>query len=176
MVYAHLVVEDLALAGLGLWNEAVVEHIEHILADLLELGLDLLAVVADDADVLVRALGLLLLLDAGDDAPRGTTCSDDVLVGYREEVALVDCQFAANLGRVLVVGGFDGGRVSFSEVVRYRDVGWELVCEAYLCDFLHHMLAVHLRNACHTVSAHLHVANHLCNDKLARVAPEIRRR
>ena len=46
-------VEDFALAGLGLGDEAVVEHIEDILADLLELGLDLLAVVADDANVLV---------------------------------------------------------------------------------------------------------------------------
>ena len=51
--YAHLMVEDLALAGLCLGNEALVEHIENILADLLELGLDLLAVVTDDANVLV---------------------------------------------------------------------------------------------------------------------------
>ena len=127
-MYAHLVVEDLALAGLGLWNEAVVEHIEHILADLLELGLNLLAVVADDADVLVRTLGLLLLLDAGDDAPRGTTRSDDVLVGYREEVTLVDSQFSADLIRVLVGSCVDAGRVSFSEFVRDRDVDWELIC------------------------------------------------
>lgn len=46
-------VEYLALAGLSLWDEAVVKHIEDVLADLLELGLDLLAVVADDADMLV---------------------------------------------------------------------------------------------------------------------------
>jgi hypothetical protein len=46
-------VENLALARLGLGDEAVVEDIEDILADLLELGLNLLAVVADDSDVLV---------------------------------------------------------------------------------------------------------------------------
>lgn len=57
-------VEDLALASLGLGDEAVVENVKDILANLLKLGLDLLAVVADDADVLVRSLGLLLLLDA----------------------------------------------------------------------------------------------------------------
>lgn len=46
-------VEDLALAGLRLGDEALVEDVQNILADLLKLGLDLLAVVADDVDVLV---------------------------------------------------------------------------------------------------------------------------
>lgn len=68
-LYAHLVVEDLGLARLGLGNEGVVEDVENILADLLELGLNLLSVVTDGADVLLGALGLLLLLDRGDDAP-----------------------------------------------------------------------------------------------------------
>lgn len=90
-------VEDLALASLGLGDEALVEDVEDILADLLELELDLLAVLADDTDVLVSALALLLLLDAGDDAPRGTAGADDVLVGHGKEVALVDCELAANL-------------------------------------------------------------------------------
>lgn len=62
-------VEDLALARLGLGDQGVVEDVEDILADLLELGLDLLAVVADDGNVLVGTLLLLLLLDRGDDAP-----------------------------------------------------------------------------------------------------------
>jgi hypothetical protein len=57
------VVEDLGLAGLGLGNEGVVENVEDILADLLELKLDLLSVVADSANMLLRALGLLFLLD-----------------------------------------------------------------------------------------------------------------
>jgi hypothetical protein len=52
----HLVVEDLGLAGLGLGDEGLVENIEDILADLLEFRLDLLAVIADGSDVLVRAL------------------------------------------------------------------------------------------------------------------------
>ena len=95
-------VEDLALASLGLGNEALVENVEDILADLLKLKLDLLTVLADDANVLLGALGLLLLLDAGDDAPGGTSGSDDVLVGDGKEVALVNCELAADLFCVLV--------------------------------------------------------------------------
>jgi hypothetical protein len=100
--HIHLVVEDLALAGLGLGDKALVENVEDILADLLKLELDLLAVLADDANVLLGALGLLLLLDAGDDAPGGTAGSDDVLVGDGKEVALVNCELAADLFVVLV--------------------------------------------------------------------------
>ena len=62
-------VEDLGLARLGLGDERVVEDVEDILADLLKLGLDLLAVITDGANVLLGALGLLLLLDRGNDAP-----------------------------------------------------------------------------------------------------------
>lgn len=51
----HLVVENLGLASLGLWDQALIENIEDILADLLEFGLDLLAVIADSADVLIGA-------------------------------------------------------------------------------------------------------------------------
>jgi hypothetical protein len=91
------VVEDLGLARLGLGNEGLVKDIQDILADLLKLGLDLLAVVADGANVLLRALGLLLLLDRGDDAPRGTSCADDVLVGDGQEVALVNGELTADL-------------------------------------------------------------------------------
>jgi len=94
---AHLVVEDSGLARLGLGDQGLVEDVKNILADLLELEFDLLAVFADDANVLVRALLLLLLLDRGDDAPGGTAGTDDVLVGDREEVALVDGEFTSDL-------------------------------------------------------------------------------
>ena len=93
----HLVVEDLALARLGLGDETLVKHIEHIVTHILQLRLDLLAVVADDADVLVGALGLLFLLDAGDDTPRSATGADHVLVGHGEQVTLVNGKFAADL-------------------------------------------------------------------------------
>jgi hypothetical protein len=52
----HLVVEDLGLARLGLWDERLIQDIEDILADFLEFGLNLLTVVTDGANVLVRAL------------------------------------------------------------------------------------------------------------------------
>ena len=94
---AHLVVENLRLARLGLGDERLVKDVQDILADLLELGLDLLAVVTDGANVLLRALGLLLLLNRGDDAPRGTSCADDVLVGDGQEVALVNGELTADL-------------------------------------------------------------------------------
>ena len=69
------------------------------MADLLELGLDLLAVVTDDTDVLIGALGLLLLLDGGDDAPRGTAGTDDVLVSDGKQVTLVNSELATDLER-----------------------------------------------------------------------------
>ena len=95
-------VEDLGLAALGRGDEVLLEDLKDVLADLAELGLDLLTVLADDANVLLGALGLLLLLDAGDDAPGGTSGSDDVLVGDGKEVALVNCELAADLFCVLV--------------------------------------------------------------------------
>jgi len=75
------VVKDLGLPRLGLGDERVIENVKDILADLFELGLNLLAVLADDGDVLLGALLLLLLLNRGDDAPRCTAGTDDVLVG-----------------------------------------------------------------------------------------------
>ena len=90
-------VEDLALARLGLGDQGVVKDVEDILADLLELGLDLLTVVADDGNVLVGTLLLFLLLDRGDDAPRGTSGTDDVLVGDGKEVTLVNGEFTTDL-------------------------------------------------------------------------------
>lgn len=46
-------VEYLRLARLGLWDERIVENIEDVLADFLELGFDLLTVVADGRDMLL---------------------------------------------------------------------------------------------------------------------------
>ena len=90
-------IEDLRLATLGGGDKVLVQDFENVLADLGELGLNLAAVVLDKSDLLLVALALLLLLDAGDDAPRGTAGADDVLVGHGKEVALVDCELAADL-------------------------------------------------------------------------------
>ena len=56
-------VEDLGLSRFGLWDQGLVEDIENILADLLELGLNLLAVITNGSNVLVGAFRLLLLFD-----------------------------------------------------------------------------------------------------------------
>lgn len=76
-------VEDLGLARLGRGDEVRVQNAEDILADLGELALNLLAVLLDEANLGGVALGLLLLLDRGDDSPRRTAGANDVLVGDR---------------------------------------------------------------------------------------------
>jgi hypothetical protein len=90
----HLVVEDLGLARLSGRNQVLVENLKNVLADLGELVLNLLAVLLDVDDVSRVTLGLLLLLDGGDDPPRGTAGTDDVLVGDGEKVALLDSEVA----------------------------------------------------------------------------------
>ena len=96
----HLVVEDLGLARSSGGNEVLVEDIENVVADLGQLGLDLLAVLLDQSDLGRVALSLLLLLDRSDYSPRGTAGANDVLVGNGEEVALLD-------GQVAVLGSDD---------------------------------------------------------------------
>lgn len=49
-------VKDLGLARLGLWNQGLIKDIKDILADLLKLGLDLLAIIADGRNVLLSSL------------------------------------------------------------------------------------------------------------------------
>ena len=93
----HLVIEDLGLSGLGLWDQRLIQDIKYILADFLKLGLDLLAVITDGGNVLVGTLGLFLLLDRGDNAPRSTSSSDDVLVGNGQEVSLVNGKLTTQL-------------------------------------------------------------------------------
>lgn len=98
MACAHLVVEDLGLARLGRGNEVRVQNAENVLADLGELALNLLAVLLDEANLGGVALGLLLLLNRGDDSPRRTAGANDVLVGNRQKVPLLD-------GKIAVLGG-----------------------------------------------------------------------
>lgn len=95
--YIHLVVEDLRLARFGLGDQRVIKHIEDVLADFLELGLDLLAVLANSANMLIGPLGLLFLLDGGDYTPGGTSGAHNVLIGDGQQIALVDGQLSADL-------------------------------------------------------------------------------
>ena len=48
-------VENLRFSRLGLGDQRIIEDVKNILADLLKLCLDLLAIVANGANVLVRA-------------------------------------------------------------------------------------------------------------------------
>ena len=62
-------VEDLALTGLGGWDEVLVENGENIIADIGKFGFDLVSVALDLLDLSGVALGLLLLLDGGNNSP-----------------------------------------------------------------------------------------------------------
>ena len=90
VVPLHLEVEDLGLGGAGGGDKVGVEEREDAVADAGELGLDLGAVGADGGGVGLVPAALLLLLDGGDDPPRGPAGADDVLVGDGQQVALLD--------------------------------------------------------------------------------------
>lgn len=72
----------------------LVKDLEDVVADLGQLGLDLLAVLLDQSDLGGVALSLLLLLDRSDYSPGSTASADDVLVGDGEKVALLDSEVA----------------------------------------------------------------------------------
>jgi len=97
VVTLHLVVEDLGLASGGRLDEVLVEELEDVDADVAELLLNLLAVLLDTGSVGRVALGLLLLFNRGDDAPRGTASTNDVLVGNREQVTLLNGELGVEL-------------------------------------------------------------------------------
>jgi len=101
----HLVIEDLGLSGLSLGDQRLIQDIKHILADFLEFGLDLLAVVTDGRNVLVGTLGLFLLLDRRDNAPGSTSSADDILVSNGQKVSLVNCELSTQLPHALSVLG-----------------------------------------------------------------------
>ncbi|GIL45533.1 hypothetical protein Vafri_2740 [Volvox africanus] len=61
-------------------------------ANFAELPLYHMAILPNPVYVFLIALALLLLLYAGDNAPRSTPSANDVLVGHREQVALLNRQ------------------------------------------------------------------------------------
>jgi hypothetical protein len=93
----HLVIEHLGFTGFGLWDQGLIEDIEDILADFLQLCFDLLTVFADGPNMFVRSLGLLLLFDGRNYAPGGTSGPNNVLVGHREKIALIDSKLSTEL-------------------------------------------------------------------------------
>ncbi|GMY17874.1 serine/threonine-protein kinase SAPK2 [Fagus crenata] len=67
-----LEVEDLGVAGGGRQDESGVEELEDSIVNVGKIGLDLGSVVVDQGDVVLVAVSLHLLLDGGDDGPRGS--------------------------------------------------------------------------------------------------------
>ena len=78
-----------------------VENVENVLANVLELLLDLVPVGPDHAELVLAALVLLLLLDAGDDAPARPPGPDHVLVSHRQQVPLLHRQLHVERGDIL---------------------------------------------------------------------------
>ena len=114
-------VEDLGLAALGRSNQVLVKNVQDVLADLGKLVLNLLAVLLDEGDLGLVALGLLFLLDGGDDSPGRTTGTDDVLVSDGEEIALLDGELYIIGGNLLhVLDHLCEKKVSMRVVVRAR--------------------------------------------------------
>jgi hypothetical protein len=99
------VVEDFGLPRFGLGDERIVKDVEDVLADILQLRLDFLAIVADGGDVLVGTLGLLLLLDGGDYTPGRTAGAHNILVRDREQVTFINSQLAAKLREMVRTDG-----------------------------------------------------------------------
>lgn len=70
----------------------LIQDAENVFANLCQLLLDLLAVLLDEGDLGLIALGLLLLLNGGDNTPRRPASTDDVLVRYRQQIPLLHGQ------------------------------------------------------------------------------------
>lgn len=69
VVAPHLHVENFGLLVSRAGNKHVLEHVEDVLADSVQLSLDLLAVALDEFDVLA-AFEFFAVLDGGDRSPR----------------------------------------------------------------------------------------------------------
>mmetsp|Transcript_4000 Transcript_4000/g.9079 ORF Transcript_4000/g.9079 Transcript_4000/m.9079 type:complete len:292 (-) Transcript_4000:14-889(-) len=103
VVRLHLQVEDLRLVIGRFRDQATVKQAEDRVANLLQLRLHLPAVLLREARLLLVALALLLVLHARDDAPRRAPAPHGVLVGHRQQVALLHGQLVAGLPHQLHV-------------------------------------------------------------------------
>merc|ERR1719217_1589380 len=90
IVSLHLLVEDLRLTAACLGNELVIQKLQDGVANLVEFTLNFGAVLLCKLGVLLVALGLLLLLHAGDNTPSSTAAANGILIGNRKEISLLD--------------------------------------------------------------------------------------
>jgi hypothetical protein len=93
----HLVIKHFRLAGFGFGNQRLIQNVKNISADLFQLCLDFLTILADFANMLIGAFGLLFLLDTRNNSPRGTASANDILVCHRQQVTFVDGKLPAQL-------------------------------------------------------------------------------
>merc|ERR1719487_854116 len=101
VICLHLVVEDFGFIRRCFSQKVAVQESQNGTADSVELRLNLSAILASKLGVVLVALGLFFLLNAGDDSPGSTTTSDCVLVGHRQKVALLDGQFLTGTANLL---------------------------------------------------------------------------
>lgn len=98
VISLHFEVKNLGISGSGGGNESGIEKLEDSIANIGEFGLNFGSIVTDHRDMVVVASALLLLFDGGNDTPGSPASADDVLVGDRKEVSLLD-------GELLLVEG-----------------------------------------------------------------------
>ncbi|KAK3025938.1 hypothetical protein RJ639_040854 [Escallonia herrerae] len=85
----HFQIKHLRVPNRRRGDQPGIEQLQYPVTNPRQLVFDLGPVIADGRHVGLIAAALLLLLDGGDDAPRGAPRADHVLVGHREEVALL---------------------------------------------------------------------------------------
>ena len=122
VVTLHLVIKDFRFAGGSGGDKVLVKDLEDILADLCKLRLDLLPVALNHGDLGLISFRFLLLLDGGDDPPRGAAGTDNVLIGDGEQIALLDCKFLIGGSHALHVLNHLYG-VASDDVNGWVDVG-----------------------------------------------------
>jgi hypothetical protein len=103
IILLHLEVEDLGLSSGGALDELVIEEPDDVIAEVVELILDLLLVGLEEGEVL-GVLGLFLLLDRAECAPGSPSRPDGVLVGHRQEVALLHTELLVEVDDYLLHG------------------------------------------------------------------------
>jgi len=84
IITPHHVIEHLRVTKFRFGNEELVEDTDDASAELLELGLDPLEIIADSANVLIGAFGLFILFDRRYYTLGGMPGTDGFLVRFRE--------------------------------------------------------------------------------------------
>lgn len=83
-------VEDLGFTGLSRGDQVLVKNLQDILTDLPELLLDRLTILLDEFDLGLISFRLLLLFDGSDNSPGSSAGTNDVFVGDRKKIPLLD--------------------------------------------------------------------------------------